>query len=67
MFGELTLVNCLARKSLANGCQPKKLLRERRFLFMRYDKIINLCALSCFYAVGVSNDELSEQQYLASF
>ena len=51
MFGELTLVNCLARKSLANGCQPKKLLRERRFIFMRYDKIINICALSCFYAV----------------
>ena len=48
MFGELTLVNCLARKSLANGCQPKKLLRERRFVFMRSDKIINICALSCF-------------------
>ena len=67
MFGELTLINCLARKSLANGYQPKKYCMERRFVFMRYDKIINLCVLSCFYAVGVSNDELSEQQYLASF
>ena len=44
-----------------------KLLRERCFVFMRYDKIINLGVLSCFYAVGVSNNELSEQQYLASF
>ena len=67
MFGELTLINCLARKSLANGCQPKKYCVERCFIIMRYNKIINLCVLSCFYAVGVSNDELSEQRYLASF
>ena len=66
MFGELTLVNCLTRKSLANGCQPKNYCMERRFVVMRYDKIINLCAF-VFFAVGVSNDELSEQQYLASF
>ena len=32
MFGELTLVNCLVSKSLANGCQPKKLLRDHRFV-----------------------------------
>ena len=62
MFGELTLVNCLVSKSLANGCQPKKLLHDHHFVFMCYDKIINLCALAmCFYAVDVSNDELSEQ------
>ena len=68
MFGELTFVNCLARKSLANGCQPNKnYCVECCFVFIRYDKIINLCVLSCFYAVGVSNDELSEQQYLASY
>ena len=39
----------------------KKYCVERRFVFMLYDKIINLCVLSCFYAVGVSNDELSKQ------
>ena len=60
MFGELTLINCLARKSLANGYQSKNYCVECCFIFKCYDKIINLCALSCFYAVGVSNDELSE-------
>ena len=61
MFGELTVVKCLVRKSLVNGCQPKNycMAMEHCFVFMRYDKIINLCVLSCFYAVGVSNDELS--------
>ena len=54
MFDELTLTNCLARKSLANGCQPKKLLHGALLCFVHYDKIINFYVFSCFYAVGVS-------------
>ena len=33
MFGELTLINCLARKSLANGLSTKKILRGASFRF----------------------------------
>ena len=45
----------------------QKILCEALLCFMLNDKTINLCALSYFYPVGVSNDELSEQQYLARF
>ena len=38
------------------------------FCFMRYDKIKILVTLLCYVVANiVSDDELSEQQYLASF
>ena len=65
MFSKLTLINWLARKSLANGSQPKIIIA---WSIASFYAIQYFCALSCFYAVAsVSNDKLIEQQYLVSF
>ena len=54
-----------SKEKFGKWLSAKKLLLCRASLcFMCYDKIINLCVLSYFYPVGVSNDK---QQYLTIF